>query len=179
MVGARLSDLRRVVGFLRELPDVDAKRLAVWGDSPAEVNTADTRIRMPHRIDGQPTPSEPLGGLLAVLLALYEDDVRAVYIHGGLCDFRSVLTSQFVLIPHDVVIPGAITAGDLPDLAAALAPLPLTLEGTVDEHNRRQGERETASTYKSALDAYRAAGGKLTISEGRTSAADRLLAALQ
>jgi dienelactone hydrolase len=179
MVGARLSDLRRVVGFLRKLPDVDAERLAVWGDSPAETNTTETRIRMPHRIDGQPTPSEPLGGLLAMLLPLYEDDVRAVYINGGLCDFRSVLTSQFVLIPHDVVIPGAITAGDLPDLAAALAPLPLTLEGTVDQDNRRQGERETASTYKPALDAYRAAGGKLTISESRTSAADRLLPLLQ
>jgi hypothetical protein len=178
MVGARLRDLRGVLAWLRTCEMLDAQRLAVWGDSPAKVNSAETRIRMPHRIDGQPNQSEPLGGLLAMLLALYEDDVRAVYASGGLCDFRSVLGSQFVLIPHDVVIPGVAATCDLPDLAAALAPLPLRLEATVDENNRPQSPEATAKCYRATTAAYAAAAEKFQISEPRTSAA-WLLSALK
>jgi hypothetical protein len=178
MVGARLRDLRSVVAYLRSRRELDAKRLAVWGDSPAKVNSAETRIRMPHRIDGQPPQPEPLGGLLAMLLALYEDDVRAVYSSGGLCDFRSVLGSQFVLIPHDVVIPGVAATCDLPELAAALAPTPLRLEATVDASNHLQPLATTTEIYRPTTAAYKAAADNFQIGPQRTSAA-WLLSALK
>ena len=72
MVGARLRDLRSVVAYLRGCHGIDAKRIAVWGDSPAEVNAAEAKIRMPHRIDGQPRQPEPLGGIGTKLERHYE-----------------------------------------------------------------------------------------------------------
>ena len=35
------------------------------------------------------------------------------------------------------VVPGALKVYDLPDLAAAIAPRPLTIEGAVDPANRK------------------------------------------
>jgi hypothetical protein len=180
MVGSRLRDLRSVVAYLRTRGEFDAKRLAVWGDSPAEVNAADAKIRMPHRIDGQPNQPEPLGGMLAMLLALYEDDVKAVYIRGGLSDFRSVLSSQFVLIPHDVVVPGLPATCDLPELAAALAPTPLRLEASVNMHDQLQSEAETRAAYKPTTAAYKDAAAEVfSIGAERTSPAKWLLPALE
>ena len=46
---------------------------------------------MPLDADKQPDLAEPLGGLLALFGALYEDDVKAVYVRGGLDGYQSVL----------------------------------------------------------------------------------------
>jgi hypothetical protein len=48
-----------------------------------------------------------------------------------------LLDSPFLYVPHDAVVPGALTIGDLCDVAAALAPRPLRLAGLVDGGNRR------------------------------------------
>ena len=45
--------------------------------------------------------AEPLGGLLALFGALFEDDVRAVSVHGGLAGYESLLLSPFCYVPHD------------------------------------------------------------------------------
>jgi hypothetical protein len=132
-------------------------------------------------MDGRPEQSEPLGGLLALLGALFEEDIRAVYVRGGLSSFQSVLTSQFVLIPHDGVIPGVLTTGDLCDVAAALAPRPLRLAGIVDGLNRRLTADQTRLTYAPALPVYRAAGHqkRLAITDGGDSPTDWLRAQLR
>ena len=114
--------------------------LAPAAGSPAEANAPGTNFHVPRDSDDDlPAQAEPLGGLLALLVALHEDDpsVRAVYSRGGLATFRSVLQGHMVLIPHDVVVPGILTVGDLPDIAAALAPRPLRQDGLVDGLNRR------------------------------------------
>jgi hypothetical protein len=64
---------------------------------------------------------------------------------------RSVLASQFVHIPHDVVVPGALTAGDIPDLVAWLEPLPVRVEGMVDGTNRRVSDQVLQREWGSAL----------------------------
>lgn len=142
MVGQRLQDLRSVMRFLKARGEIDAKRIAVWGDSFAPVNPPDARFRAPRRIDGRARESEPLGGMLALLTALYEDDVQVVCVNGGLASFRSVLDSQFVYIPHDAVVPGWLTAGDLANLARLAAPRPLRLTNLVDGWNRRLSEQQ-------------------------------------
>ena len=78
--------------------------------------------------------------------------MRAVYARGGLIGYAAVLNSPFRYVPHDAVVPGALTAGDLNDVAAALAPRPLRLAGLVDGLNRPASAEEAARTYAAAGD---------------------------
>src|SRR4029077_5564106 len=96
----------------------------------------------------------PLGGQLALLGALFDDRVKAVHVHGGLAAFRSLLDSPFLHVPHDAVVPGALTAGALPDVTAALVPRPVRLEGLVGGLNRKVGEMALPRLYQSAISAY-------------------------
>ena len=164
MVAARLRDLRSVLAYLRDRSDLDATRIALWGDSFAATNPPDRNFYVPRHMDDRPRWSEPLGGLLALLGALYEDKVCAVYVRGGLSDFTSVVSEQFVYIPPDAVIPGVLTIGDLPDLAAMLAPRPLRMDGLVDGFNRLRTAAEVRDIYRPAQQDYNRAG-----------AADRLI----
>jgi hypothetical protein len=177
MVGARLRDLRAVVAFLRTRSDVDSKRIAVWGDSFAKANRPEREFRVPRNMDDRPRWSEPLGGLLALLIALYEDDIRAVSVRGGLSDFQCVLSHQFVYIPHDVVIPGVLKTGDLPDLAAAVAPRPLRLDDLVDGFNRLHSPAAARAVYEPAIRTYQSADAadRLVIHESQSPTSRWLL----
>jgi hypothetical protein len=156
-VGGQLRDARSVLVWLRSRPDLDATRVAVWGDSLAPANGPGTTFDVPRDSDDDlPPQAEPLGGLLALLVALYEAPVRAVYARGGLVTFRSVLQGHLVLIPHDMVVPAVLTAGDLPDLAALLAPCPIQLAGLVDGLNRPVEHARLREAYRVADDAYAA-----------------------
>ena len=154
LVGAKLRDLRQVVRYLRARGDVDPDRIVLWGDSFAPTNMHNTNFVVPHRVDDRPHQSEPLGGLLAMLGALFDERIEAVSIHGGLTGFGDVLTHRFCFVPHDVVIPGVLTLGDLSDIAAAIAPRPLRLEGLVDGLNRRVSSQEVGLIFAVARAAY-------------------------
>jgi len=172
MLGAQLRDLRAVLAWLRTRDDLDARQLSMWGHSLTRPNPSDTNFQIPRDDDeALPRSPEPLGGLLALLAALYEEDVRAVYVQGGLASFESVLTKHFALIPHDAVVPGVLTTGDLCDLVAALAPRRVRLEGMVDGWNRTLSAPDLASTYESAASTYAAAGAaaQFSLSTERTS----------
>jgi hypothetical protein len=157
LVGSRLRDLRSVLQHLRKLEGLDPKRIALWGDSFAPVNPEDRGLEVPWDAEKLPDQSEPLGGLLALLGALFEDDVRAVYVRGGLTGYHAILGGPFCYVPHDVIVPGALTAGDLCDVAAALAPRPLSIEGLVDGGNRRVSADVLAKAFESTRTAYRTA----------------------
>jgi dienelactone hydrolase len=176
MVGAQLRDLRTVLSWLRARNDVDGDRVAIWGDSLAPVNPARTNYIVPRDDDAAlPAQAEPLGGLLALLAGLYENGVKAVLVRGGLVGFRSVLDSHLVLVPHDVVVPGLLTIGDLDDMAAALAPKPLRLEGIVDGGNRQLGEKQVRQAYRRAIAAYRDRKAPAAIALGEKGPAARWL----
>lgn len=167
IVGARLRDLRAVLAWLRSRRDLDPARITLWGESPAEPNPPGTDPRVPRHVDGRPRWSEPLGGMVVMLGALYEGSVAAVRVRRGLSDFESVVQHQFVYIPHDAVVPGLLAFGDLSDLAAALAPRPLRLEGLVDWLNRTESPEAAARRYALALERYRRVGAsdRLVIAE--------------
>jgi len=137
LLGLRIRDLRSVLRYLRGRPDLDPKRLALWGDSFAPANAPDRRIEVPLDADGQPEIAEPLGDLAALYGAALEKDVRAVYTRGGLQSYRSILDSPFIAVPYDVILPGVLRSGDLSNVAEALRPRALKLEDTVDGLNRR------------------------------------------
>jgi cephalosporin-C deacetylase-like acetyl esterase len=155
LLGGRLRDLQAVLKYVRERKDVDAGRIALWGDSFAAANPADRRLDVPFDANPFPAIAEPLGGLLALFGALDEPDIRAVYVCSGLSGYQSVLQSPYCYIPHDVVVPGALTAGDLCDVAAALAPRSVYLAEMVDGLNRRVSVDDLRTVYRPAIAAYR------------------------
>jgi dienelactone hydrolase len=158
LLGARLRDLRSVLKYLRGRPDLDGQRIAVWGESFAPVNAADRDLRVPLDAEKLPGQAEPLGGLLALLVGLYEPDLRAICVHGGLSSYASILLSPFCYVPHDVIVPGALTLGDLDDVAAALVPRPVRVEALVDGLNRSVSDEQLTKAYAITKTAYRDAG---------------------
>jgi dienelactone hydrolase len=182
LVGSRVRDVRSVIGYLRGRSDVDARRIALWGDSLAPVNAEGTNLQVPLDADKLPAQAEPMGELVALFTALYEPDVKAVYARGGLAGYESLPHSQFVYVPLDAVVPGALTAGDLCDVAAALAPRPLRLEGLVDGLNRKVKSDELAKVFETTRTAYKTASAvdRLALEgDAKSSVAAWLLAQLK
>lgn len=158
LVGSRLRDLRSVMRALKSEKEIDANRIALWGDSFAAVNDKGFDPAVPLDADKLPPQSEPLGGLLALFGGLYEDKVQAVYIFGGLVSYHSVLESPFCYVPHDALIPRALTSGDLCDVASALAPRSLRLEGLVDGLNRKVDGFALVKAYTRTIAGYKEQG---------------------
>lgn len=158
VLGGRLRDLRTLLAYLRTRPDLNGRKIALWGDSFAPVNSDDADFKVPYTAAKRPVQSEPHGGLLALLGGLFEDDVRAVFVRGSLSNYQSLLDSPFTYVAFDAVVPGVLTIGDLPDLAASLAPHHLRIEGMVDGHNRRVPADQLTRTYAPTAAAYKAAG---------------------
>jgi hypothetical protein len=170
LVGSRLRDVRSVLRHLRSRGDLDARRVALWGDSFSPPNPEGRDLAVPLGVDDFPDLAEPLGGLLALFGALFEDGVRAVSVRGGLTGYHPLLQSPFCYVPHDALVPGALTAGDLCDVAAALAPRPLRLEGLVDGLNREVASDVLARTQGPVLAAYRALGAEPRLQLGGAEA---------
>ena len=171
LVGLRLKDLRSVLHWLRTLsgdrpaPDRRLGRLL----APRRTGrTAASKSRWAS--SEEPDLAEPLGPLLALLAGLFEDDVAAVVARGGLVGFRSVLGSPFVYVPHDVIVPGALTAGDIADVAAALAPRPVLAERFVDGTNRAVPAEAVRQQWAIAASAYQSAGARRAGDRGRRPA---------
>ncbi len=163
LLGLRLRDLRSVLGYLRGRKELDAKKIVLWGDSFAPVNGPGAAVEVPLDAEKMPHQAEPLGGLLALFGALFEEDVRAASVRGGLVSYESLLRGPYLWVPHDAVVPGALTAGDLADVAAALAPRSLRLEGLVDGLNRAVSAGAMKQAFKSAREAYRSAEESFSI----------------
>jgi hypothetical protein len=158
LVGSRLRDVRSVLRYLRGRADLDSGRVALWGESFEPTNAEGRELAVPLDADPFPHQAEPLGGLLALFGALFEDGVRAVYVRGGLTGFDSLLQSPFCYVPHDALIPGALSAGDLSTVAAGLAPRPLCMVGLVDGLDRAVGADAMARILEPARSAYHALG---------------------
>ena len=180
LVGLRLKDLRSVLGWLRTVPEIDTKRIGLWGDSFAPPNGPDRRLDVPLGIADEPSLAEPLGPLLALLAGLFEEDVAAVVAQNGMIGFHSALQSPFVHIPHDVLVPGLLTAGDVSDLAALLAPRPVLVQGFVDGVNRPVPVESAQALWAHIASPYKAEGAadRLVIGDGSQCVADWFISQL-
>ena len=74
--------------------------------------------------------------MLALLAGLYETDLRAVAVRRGLSGFASLLDDSFAYVPSDVIVPGALAAGELSDVASHLGAVRYLAVDTVDARNR-------------------------------------------
>jgi dienelactone hydrolase len=153
LLGAQLRDLRAV---LRELPvdiHIDGKRLAVWGDSFAQVNATEVTVAVP--LDAElPAFSDPTGANLALLAGLFEENLKVVYARGGIDPKDPLTGSPYLYLPHDAVVPGPSPVGALaPVLAKTKA---VKYEATVDVHNKQVGDKAM-----SPADAAKWLAGKL------------------
>jgi cephalosporin-C deacetylase-like acetyl esterase len=168
LVGLRLKDLRTVIAYLSARSEIDGARIGLWGDSLAPTNPAGLILNeVPQWQIGPQIEQqvEPLGGLLALLGALYEPKIRAIAVNGGLVSFASVLDDTFSYVPQDVIIPEILEAGDLPDVAAALSPRSLRLNGLVDGLDRLVSESLLKQQLGPVEDAYRNSLSALTVGE--------------
>lgn len=179
LLGSRLRDLRSVVRFARSR---GTGPIVVWGESLAETNPADRSEVVPYGVDNPNVHAEPSGGLLALLCGLYEDDAEVVCAEGTFASFQSLLNSPFLNVPHDAVVPGAMTVSDVSDIAAAMAPRPLMFTDPVDGLNRAVSANELNSDFAATTEAYRDAdaGDRLSLSaESKNDPAEWILRQLQ
>ena len=154
LLTSRIRDLRTVMAYLNSRKDVDPKRIGLWGDSLAATNSVGSELGVPLDATPYPEQGEPLGSIAALLAALCEPHIQAVYIHGGLLSYAALLDTPFVYQPADSIIRGLLRIADLPDIAAALAPRPLRMESLVDGCNRPVGRKQAEETYHLARTAY-------------------------
>jgi dienelactone hydrolase len=183
LLGSRLKDLRTVLVYLRSRTDVDATRLALWGDSFAAFNPENLWLDE-LEFEGGPQiqqPVEPMGAHVALLAALFDDGVRAVVARGGLAGYLLVLENPFTYIPIEDVLLGVLKAGDIADVAATLAPKPLLLEGFVNGRNILLDESGLEHILEPARQAYRnaRAADRLTVRTQQQDAAAWLVSALK
>jgi hypothetical protein len=169
LVGRRLKDLRTVLAYLEHRPDLDPKRLALWGESLMPVNGVQLGLdelplwQVGPQIQQQ---GEPLGGLLAVLGALYDPNVLAIAVRNGLASYSSILDDAFAYIPADIIVPGFLEAGDLADVEATLSPTPMLLEDLIDAKDRVVPERDLRNQLQPLYDAYSKALASLSVRSG-------------
>lgn len=154
----KLKDLRSILRYLRTRTELDTNRIVLYGDSFAPTNPSNMDLSVPFDVELFPELCEPLGGLLALFGALFEDNVRAVYICGGMTGYASLLESQFCYVPHDVIVSAILTVVDLCDIASFLAPMPLRMEALVDGLNRLSTTNNNSYVFKPTLETYKAEG---------------------
>jgi dienelactone hydrolase len=173
MLGKRLKDLRTVLAYLYSRRDLDSRRVGLWGQSFVPANPV--RLLIDENLQWAVGPeieqrAQPLGGLLALLGALYEDRVGAIAVDGGLAGYLSVLDDRFAYVPADVIVPGVLEAGDIADVAARLAPRPILMEGLVDGRNRLIPEVALKDQLAPLFEAYgKTLPAALTVRAGKSS----------
>ncbi len=140
MTGSRLKDARTLLHWLAKRSDIDPNNIAIWGDSFSEPNAPDFQFdQSPGQQPGpvQQRQAEPLGPFVAVLTALYEEDVKAIACRGGLISFSSALEDNFCHIPQDVVVPGLLKVTDISDIVRSIASRPVLIAEPVNGLNKK------------------------------------------
>ena len=132
-VGIRAGDVVRLAQYLRGNPKIDAGRIAAVAHG-----------RM---------------GPVLLHAAAFEPAIARVALVGALATYDSIVMNEYYKpeLIHSTV-PGALTAYDLPDLAATLAPRPLLIAGPVDHRERPADLDAVRRDYAVATRAYAVAG---------------------
>ncbi len=108
---------------------------------------------------GCPLEAVGVGSAAPVVLhaAALDERIKAVTIDGGLVSWDNVVRTPISHNQLAGVVHGALKVYDLPDLAASLAPRPLTIRNPVDAAGKPLTKEAAEEAYKPVRDAYKAA----------------------
>ncbi|OPX21962.1 MAG: hypothetical protein B1H04_05745, partial [Planctomycetales bacterium 4484_123] len=169
LIGMRVRDVLCCVNYLRSRRDVDSGRIGVVGVSLSACNPP--KIRQPRLlIDHGLEPlhrADSLGPALALLSFALDGKLACCATRGALASYASICKQGHFYHPLATFVPGILRHFDVPDLAAAAAPRPLMLAGSVNGLNQRLdtvGEGQAA--FQTTARVYRlcGAGKKLQVS---------------
>ena len=90
--------------------------------------------------------------------AALDDRIEEVTLEGMVLSWSSVVRTPISRNQLANVVPGALKSYDLPDLAAATAPRPLTIRNPVDAAGKPVSQAGLEAAYAVAREAYKAAG---------------------
>jgi len=114
---------------------------AVWGGNPPAVLVG----------FGEMAP-------VALHSAVLEPRIKEIVLDGMVLSWSAVAQASQTRNQLAGVVPGALKTYDLPDLAALLAPRPLTIRNPVDAMGKPVTQVELEAAYSKAREAYKAAG---------------------
>ncbi len=161
LLGFRLKDVRTVLEYLKSRQDIDPGRIALWGESFTEVNPEnlwlDELARWPISPQIQHFAS-PLGAHLALLTALYHEEIKAVAAGGALVGYLSILDDNFNYVPPDIIVPEILKTGDISDICASLAPRPVLLVKIINGRNCPVKEKPLHAEMEAVKLAYQRSG---------------------
>lgn len=110
LVGQRASDILALVAGIGSHPALGGRRVVV---------AARGKLTVP-----------------ALFAAALNQNISGLYLAGGLVSFRNLVDTESYDHPFANFVPNLLGHTDLPDVAATLAPRPVTLAGTVDAAGR-------------------------------------------
>jgi dienelactone hydrolase/pimeloyl-ACP methyl ester carboxylesterase len=97
---------------------------------------------------------------VALHAAFLDPGFTEVVLERGLVSWAAVVRAPVSVNQLTNVVPGALKVYDLPDLAAALAPRPLTIRGAVDPQGKPLTQAQMEEAYAGVREAYRKAGAE-------------------
>jgi hypothetical protein len=138
LIGIRAGDIARLVGVLKQRPDVDAA--AIMGVAQREL------------------------GAELLHAAAFVPEIASVALLGPLLSYQALL-EQEQYDPSFVagIVPRALTAYDLPDLAATLAPRRLLITSPIDGLGRPVAQAEVEQAWAILRAAYQSAPTKWSL----------------
>jgi dienelactone hydrolase len=121
---------------------------------------------------GRPIRIAALGKLTvpALFAAALEPDIKSLYLAGGLVSFQNLIETEIYTHPFANFVPGLLNHTDLPEIAASLAPRPVTLAGAVDAAGNPMQSEAVRKTYGVANER-----GHLVVRESADWSAESLL----
>ena len=89
---------------------------------------------------------------------LLKDRIKEITIERSVISWSTVVRSPISVNQLTNVVPGVLQYYDLPDLAALIAPRPLTIKNPVDPLGKPVAQAELEKVYTKAIEAYKKAG---------------------
>ncbi len=132
LLGMRVWDVLSAASYLRARPEAAGRPLRVRG--------------------------EGLGGLLALFAAALEESIAEVETQAMLVSYQALLETPVPRFHLNAYLPRVLRSFDLPEVAAAVAPRPLTLQGTVDACRETLPVEQVEALYRRTAEAYQRLG---------------------
>lgn len=132
LLGMRVWDVLSAANYLRARPEAAGRPLRVRG--------------------------EGLGGLLALFAAALEESIAEVETQAMLVSYQALLETPVPRFHPNAYLPRLLRSFDLPEVAAAVAPRPLTLQGTVDACRETLPVERVEALYWRTAEAYQRLG---------------------